>query len=160
MTSQTLCEATRSHPGPVWAALKMVVRRGASFPLRAWRRLTPGAVHAEARAVLDGRAADAYAKNGEPVPYWAWLNALAHRPPSDIQALAIEFQGEEWFGATVEIAAELSRVGPGEAPPVQSVVFLPAELEALACREPSPDAIVRAVRREIATSHRRSHDCP
>lgn len=157
MTTHGLRDATHRRSRALWEWLRAMMCRGARLPLRLWRRLTPGAVYAEARAVLDGHAASTYADKGLAIPNWAWMNALAHRPPSELQALPAEFVGEKWFGATVEIAVELSRLEVAEASSIQSAVFLPAELQALDHREVAPDAIVRAVRRELATNHRRAH---
>ncbi|MGH9060319.1 MAG: hypothetical protein ACRDZY_12515, partial [Acidimicrobiales bacterium] len=39
---------------------------------------------AEACAVVQGRAAETYQAVNHPVPRWAWLNALAHRPPEQL----------------------------------------------------------------------------
>ncbi len=142
----TMSDHLRSGPKELCRELRAVLRQ-----LRPRR---PGAVVAEASALLDGRAADRYAARGLPVPCWAWLNAFAHRPPEEISAIAISYPGQTWPGAAREIARELSRVGPAEAASVQSAVFVPAELEALSHGEPDPEPIVRAVRRQLATSRR------
>lgn len=110
----------------------------------------------EAAGLLEGRAADLYIERGRPVPYWAWLNALAHRSISEVEALALELPGEEWSDATIEIAAALMRLGPAEAALIRKELFLPAELEAFIHKEGSPQALVRAVKRRLtAEAHRR-----
>jgi len=41
----------------------------------------------EACAIIEGRVLDQLRGKGHPVPPWAWLNALAHRPPDQLRNL-------------------------------------------------------------------------
>lgn len=109
---------------------------------------------AEAAALLDGRAADAYESRGLPIPCWAWLNALAHRPPSAFRSLATAYSWGGWTQATIEIADELDRVDPEQAVAIQTEVLKPAELDAHSKGEVRADVLVRVVRRHVAQTRR------
>lgn len=110
----------------------------------------------EAQSVLRGRSADLYASTGQPIPYWAWLNALAHREPQAYRAIATAYPWEEWTFATLMIAAQLDQVSADDARAIQAEVFVPAELHALEHPEDSPEAVLRCVRRHVAQRCRRS----
>jgi hypothetical protein len=72
----------------------------------------------EAYAILEGRVLDKLWAAGVPIPAWAWLNALAHRPIGEIGDLigvACDQPGDRWADTVVGIAVELSRTEP--APP-------------------------------------------
>lgn len=64
--------------------------------------------------LLCGRTADAYVAEGRAVPYWAWVNALARRPPAEVLSLAIARPDEPWSRATVAITAAPDRLEPAE----------------------------------------------
>ena len=104
----------------------------------------------EARSILAGRAADPHAARGGPMPYWTWLNALAHRSPSALRTVATAYP----FGALtltmISIADELDRVSPAEARAIQTAVLLPAELHVLAGGDVSPGALFKAVQLHVA----------
>lgn len=104
----------------------------------------------EARGILAGRAADPHAARGGPMPYWTWLNALAHRPPRALRAVATAYP----FGALtltmISIADELDRVSLADALAIQAAVLLPAELTVLAGGNVSPGAVFKAVQRNVA----------
>lgn len=109
----------------------------------------------EASALLEGRAADLYIERDMPVPYWAWLNALARRPIGEVEQMAIDLPGEPWSDATIEIAALLTRCGRAEASLIKRELFLPAELRALSQQEGCPEALARAVRRRLSSRNLR-----
>jgi hypothetical protein len=116
----------------------------------------------EACAVLEGRVVDQLWAKGSPIPAWAWLNALAHRPAGeigDLVGVACDQPGDRWADAVVDIALDLSQVAATEAAKLQSQLFAPVELEALAGRSvpDSPSQLVRALRRRlISDAHRRT----
>jgi hypothetical protein len=96
-----------------------------------------------------------------PIPAWAWLNALAHRPADEIGDLigvACEQPEDRWADALVDIALDLAHLAAGQAASIQTDLFVPAELEALAGRHPpdGPGHLVRAVRRRQAIDRRRA----
>lgn len=112
------------------------------------------AVLGEARAVIEGRVIDALWAEERPIPPWAWLNALAHRPAAelaDLVGLACNEPSDRWAGALIDIAADLRHATEAAAEGVRAELLVPAELEALvAC--PGPDAagrLVRGVRRRL-----------
>lgn len=110
----------------------------------------------EAEVVLEGRVVDELWAAGVPIPAWAWLNALAHRPMSEIGDLigvACDQPGDRWADALVDIALDLGRTGFAEAAVIQADLLLPAELELLAGREQpdGPGQLARAVRRRLAS---------
>jgi hypothetical protein len=109
---------------------------------------------AEAAALLEGRAADAYESRRLPIPYWAWVNALAHRPPSAFRSLATAYSLGRWTQATIEIADELDRVAPAQALAIQASVLQPAELDAHSQGADRADVLVRVVRRHVAQARR------
>jgi hypothetical protein len=104
-------------------------------------------VVAEAWALLDGRAIDAYTSRGEAIPDWAWLNCLAHQPPEAILAMAVGSPMGRWSRAAAAIANDLRRVDPRAAEEIRNAVLVPAELDAFSHSAPSPDGVARAVRR-------------
>jgi hypothetical protein len=113
------------------------------------------AVVAEARAVIEGRVVDKLWAQGRPIPRWAWLNALAHRPAGevgDLIGVACDQPGDGWADALVDIALDLSQTSETEAAKIQAELFVPAELTALAEKTPpdDPSQLVRAVRRRLA----------
>lgn len=124
----------------MWIWMSSVLRRFFPPGRARWHTQSAGApgVVAEASALLRGRAAGAYACQGRPVPYWAWLNALAHRPPSAFRAVATAYPSKTFTGATIAIADELDNVTHDQALTIQAEVLAPAELEALAHGGGSP----------------------
>lgn len=89
---------------------------------------------------------------GRPIPAWAWLNALAHRPAHEVGDLigaVCDQAADRWARALVDIAVDLGQIAAAQAAAIRTDLFVPAELEALAGRD-SPDdpgQLVRAVRR-------------
>jgi hypothetical protein len=118
----------------------------------------------EARAVLEGRVVDQLWAKGRSIPAWAWLNALAHRPASeigDLIAVACDRPGDPWADAVVDIALDLSQLGATEAAKIQSQLLASAELETPpGISDPdSPSQLVRAVRRRLVSdTHRQPHN--
>lgn len=106
-------------------------------------------VVAEASAILLGRAADAYVCEGWTLPYWAWLNALAHRPPSALRAVATAYPWGSLTAKTIAIADQLDLVSPEQASAIQAGLLVPAELAALSRAGGRPDDLVRRVRGHV-----------
>jgi hypothetical protein len=93
----------------------------------------------EAGAIVEGRVVDQLWAHGQPIPTWAWLNALAHRPVGGIGdpvGVACHQPYVRWAEALVDIALDLAQITPVEATGVQAALFAPAELDALAARSP------------------------
>lgn len=92
------------------------------------------------------------------MPPWAWLNALAHRPPDQLRNLTgvgCDQLGEAWADAAIVIVAELRQVGEAAIAEIGATVFIPLELEALAGRDiTEPSQLVRVVRRRLVTLRR------
>jgi hypothetical protein len=110
---------------------------------------------AEACAVVEGRVVDQLWAQGRPIPGWAWLNALAHRPVGeigDLVGLACDQPEVAWADAVVDIALALNRITEVEAAQIQAELFLPAELREHVEGFPleGPDQLVRMVRRRLA----------
>ncbi|MDA8357375.1 MAG: hypothetical protein M0Z95_14025 [Actinomycetota bacterium] len=149
--------ATRWQPGRrlrrLWTAVTFAERRLRDPAVHDDRfDSSSSAVVDAACALVTGRAAEGYVADGRTVPYWAWVNALAHRPHEAVVSLAIQRPEEPWAWATVAIAAELERLEPEEVSALRAAVFAPAELDALARRGGSPDAVLRSVRRHAAAA--------
>jgi hypothetical protein len=128
-------------------------------------RQLEAAVVDEARAIIDGRVVDQLWAQGRPVPAWAWLNALAHRPADevgDLIGVACDQPADHWADALVDIALDLGQIPAAQAARIQTDLFVPAELEALAGRDPpeGPTQLVRAVRRRRASDRRRPDPNP
>jgi hypothetical protein len=114
----------------------------------------------EASMLIEGRAVDHLWAQGQPIPGWAWLNALAHRPVGevgDLLAVACDRPDDQWADAVVDIALALSEASEVEATDIQSDLFVPAELDALAeqNRLDGPDQLVRRVRLRLISDRRR-----
>jgi hypothetical protein len=102
---------------------------GAATPGRA-----TGDVGAEARALLDGTAGLGLLVPGVPLPSWAWLNALAHRPPErlyEVLEMAVGPGDDRWATAVTAIAERLGALDPRRATEIQAALLVPWELEAL-----------------------------
>lgn len=139
-----------------------------------WRRRNPGGgrghdaaatsaetsmqVVAEAAAVLEGRSALQGVSSGQPLSVWAWVNALAHRPPDDlaetVEALTARRQGSSgWAQAASEIGRTLSQAAPREVAAVQAELLVPLELQLLAgIPPPEPQPLADAIHRRVAAS--------
>jgi hypothetical protein len=139
----------------------MWFRRHTDHPHRFGRYLEPSIIdraaehETEARLLLDGRVVDRLWAQGQPIPGWAWLNALAHRPAGeigDLLGVACDQPGDCWADAVVDIALLVSQTAPAEAAHIQAEVFVAFELEARADRTGAdgPDQLARAVRRHLA----------
>ena len=118
------------------------------------------AIVEEAHAIIEGRMVDQLWAQGRPIPAWAWLNALAHRPADkvgDLIGVACDQPADRWADALVDIAIDLGQIAAAQAASIQTDLFVPAELEALAGRDlpPDPGQLVRAVRRRRASDGRR-----
>jgi hypothetical protein len=116
---------------------------------------------AEAVALVEGRVLDRMWSDGQPIPAWVWMNALAHRPTGevgDLIGVAYDQPGDPWADAVVDIALYLTEIIDAEAARIQAELFAPAELEVLSGRSPPdcPGRLVRAVRRRLVTSTYRS----
>lgn len=112
---------------------------------------------AAAIALVDGRVLDRIWSDGQPIPAWVWMNALAHRPAGevgDLIGMACDHPGDPWADAVVDIALYLSDTTDAEAARIQAELFLPAELAVLSTRSPpdGPGPLVRAVRRRLVSS--------
>ena len=111
----------------------------------------------EASAVVHGTMAGFYAVGGRPVPGWAWLNAVAHRLPSQLADLVAAAGGDRpagsWAEVSMKIAADLSRVDETEAAAIQAALLIPAELAVLAgtALPGGPTQLLRAVQRRLST---------
>jgi hypothetical protein len=94
----------------------------------------------EARAIIEGRVVDQLWAQGRPIPAWAWLNALAHRPADevgDLIGVACDQPEDGWADALVDIALDLGQMAAAQAAGIQTELFVPAELETLAGRDPA-----------------------
>ncbi|HEY3810078.1 MAG TPA: hypothetical protein VGL49_01495 [Acidimicrobiales bacterium] len=126
-------------------------RRTSTKPLPGVTPEEAAAVVAEATAVVEGRAADLYRAQRRPVPPWAWLNAVAHRPPErpGTAASPADTSDDAWATAAAGIAACLLDAGPERAARVQTTLLVTLELEAL--RRPGwptrPGAVLSATQR-------------
>jgi hypothetical protein len=101
-----------------------------------------GAVVAEALALLEGTAGERLLAPGLRLPAWAWVNALAHRPPGQLHAIldmAVGPADDRWEIAVSHIADRLASLSPPRATEVQARVLLPWELATLTPGEASPD---------------------
>lgn len=115
---------------------------------------TAAAVLAEATAIVEGRTVDLYRAKHRPVPRWAWLNLLAHRPADQLQAVAAltdNPDNDPWAPVADTIAARLITVGPERAAGLQAGLLVTLELEAL--QRPGwpakPDHVLGAVQRRL-----------
>lgn len=128
----------RSHPGPL---IPLGMAAGPDEE-----------VVAQACAVVEGRALEQRWGDGQPIPAWVWLNALAHRPLGDLGDLvgmACDQPDDAWAGAVIDVALYLSQTDEVDAARIQAELLVPAELDALAgqCPPDSPGRLARAVRR-------------
>src|SRR5947209_5692555 len=94
----------------------------------------------EAGAFLLGRSAELFSRRREMVPWWAWLNAVAHRGPRELAELARNAGEESGSGAArgplaaAVIAAALLKQSGGEEAAVSRLQrdrLIPLELELL-----------------------------
>jgi hypothetical protein len=113
-----------------------------------------GAVVAEALALLEGTAGERLLVPGLRVPDWAWVNALAHRPPGQLRAvldMAVGPADDGWEIAVSHIADRLASISPLRAAEVQARVLLPWELDMLTpgAASPDPDDLVCVVDRYL-----------
>jgi hypothetical protein len=91
-------------------------------------------VVAEAQALLDGTAGERLLVPGLRLPAWAWVNALAHRPPGQLHAavdMAVGPADDRWEVAASHIADRLASMSPLRAAELQERVLLPWELDML-----------------------------
>jgi hypothetical protein len=109
-------------------------------------------VLAEAQALLVGRTAERYAAEGLTVPFWAWLNTLAHCAPEALGTVASGCPLHALMPRTTSFADECARLSPAEALELQRAVLIPAELASLGEEEAasSPEVIMRRVHRHFA----------
>jgi hypothetical protein len=116
---------------------------GPEGPTPANRNPTPGpaeaAVVAEAEYLLNGSAGEQFAAAGDPVPGWAWLNALAHRSCERLGQLAQMPADGPWGPPVAVIARWLVEMSPPVRHRVQSKLFVSLELGALADLNWLPD---------------------
>jgi hypothetical protein len=111
--------------------------------MRRPRRFKGSTIAAECSAFLSGEAAALLESRGRIRPCWAWLNALAHGPESDLErqarSLGRPSTRGRWETANAFLAGELlatSRRGSSmEA--LQSDVLVPLELDLLAGSAPA-----------------------
>jgi hypothetical protein len=100
---------------------------------RRGRLTAEAAVVAEAEAILDGRALDAYLDRGQAIPPWLVANALAHAPLDRLRRMARvgPWQHPSTLSATLgRLATEVLAMG-GDAEGVASVqraLLVPVEL--------------------------------
>ena len=116
----------------------------------------------EAQGLLGGHAADPYLASGRCTPTWVWLNLLAHRPAdemSEVARLAVACEADRPVAALVWIVAHLL---PAELEAVRREILVPAELDALGGGQPPErvEAVLRTVRRHVASHHRRRPPAP
>jgi hypothetical protein len=108
-------------------------------------------VLAEAQALLVGRTAEKYAAEGLTVPFWAWLNTLAHCAPEALGTVASGCPLHALMPRTTSFADECARLSPAEALELQRAVLIPAELASLGEEAASsPEVIMRRVHRHFA----------
>lgn len=109
----------------------------------------------EAQALVEGRAVDRLCAAGIPVPAWAWLNALAHRPATGIDevvALAVALEADHPIRSLACAMSQL-RNARDEIIEFQRGVLVTAELHALSegSTTDQVDAALRVVRRHLST---------
>ena len=110
---------------------------------------------------MEGRVLAGMRADGQPIPAWVWLNALAHRPVDEVGNLvgaACDQPDDIWAAAVVDMALDIGRIGQVEATRIQADLLVPAELEALAGPYPpdGPGRLVRAVRGRLVASRCRT----
>lgn len=92
------------------------------------------AVFAESAAILDGRTAELYLREGRPVPPWAWLNSVAHCPRNRLEHLshlAHQPTTDAWAQAVAGIAEDLLSVSEGQAEFAERHLLVDLELTEL-----------------------------
>ena len=91
----------------------------------------------ECEAFLDGRYAELLVARGEPVPYWGWLNLLAHGTEDELRSTAAELNRLHgwWQGRSLIAGEVLDAVDHrGRSLEVlQDEVLIPTEVAAMAC---------------------------
>lgn len=107
---------------------------------------------AECEQMLAGHTAGVLARDGAPVPTWAWINLLAHGSELEIRAIArTRPAGDGWLEAQGYLASEmmaLVEAGCTTLAELQRDVVLPIELEAMGsgdAGEPSPPQLILRV---------------
>ncbi|MBO0732581.1 MAG: hypothetical protein J2P57_25195 [Acidimicrobiaceae bacterium] len=91
----------------------------------------------EAVALLSGRCVERFTGTGRRVPRWAWLNAVAHAQPEDLQGISAAGRLADpgsWAAAIGRVADELldAADSPDQVGRLQAELVVPLELDVLA----------------------------
>jgi hypothetical protein len=100
----------------MWLKIKISLPhlRGIGRHDRAEKGTAEREVLAEAQTLLAGRAAEMYAA-GRSVPFWAWLNALAHCTPESLGTVASGYPLHALMPRTTSFTGECATLSPAEA---------------------------------------------